>query len=187
MRDFIRLGGVLFAITAAVALVLAVGNSMTYQKIEDLKVQSKLEAQQKVLTGVELAQNSARELDVPNGTSVTSITVYKTQDGENVFAVSCSPKGYGGEISMMVGVNGKLAVTGVSIIDSANETPGLGARVGEPEFYSQFDGKTKDIIVIKSEPKKNEVQAVTGATISSKAVTDGVNDAIKAVEEVLAQ
>lgn len=186
MRDFIRLGGVLFIITAAVALVLAVGNNATFQKIDDRTAQAKINAQQDVLKGVgTVLEDTATKIDVKEGTAVKEITEFTTESGEVAFAVACSPKGYGGEISMMVGINQDLNVTGISIIDNAKETPGLGARVGEPKFYEQYMGKLKNIGISKSVPKDNEIQAITGATISSKAVTKGVNDAINAVGEVL--
>lgn len=186
MRDFIKLGGILFIITAAVSFVLAIGNNATKERIDLLTKQAKAQAQVEVLEGVgDIDISTAKEFDVPDGASVTALTGFNSSDGKRYFAVAASPKGYGGEISIMVGVDEKLTVTGVSIIDNANETPGLGSRVGEPAFYEQFLGKTKNIGVIKNQPSGNQIEAVTGATISSRAVTEGVNDAIKAVEGVL--
>ncbi len=186
MRDFVKLGGILFIITAVVALVLAIGNNATKDKIAGLTKQAKAGAQIQVLKEAgEIDISTAQEYEVPEGTSVTAVTGYKAADGKRFYAVSASPKGYGGEVSIMVGIDEKLNVTGVSIIDNSKETPGLGSRVGEPSFYKQFIGKTKNIIVSKSQPSGNQIQAVTGATISSRAVTEGVNDAIIAVEGVL--
>lgn len=173
-------------ITAAVSLVLAVGNAVTKDRILEIAEQTKKEAQQTVLSGVgEVLPETAYEIEVAQGTSVTALTKYLTEEGKQVFAVACSPMGYGGSISMMVGVDEKLNVTGVSIMDSSKETPGLGANVGVSSFYGQFIGKTKDISVKKSSPKGNEVEAVTGATISSQAVANGVNDAVNSVGEAL--
>ncbi|NLB81100.1 MAG: RnfABCDGE type electron transport complex subunit G [Clostridiaceae bacterium] len=187
MREYIRLSGTLFVITAVVALVLAIGNNITKDRIAELSKQTTAEAQLTVLgdkNNIDIKSSKQIEYTKPES-SVTTITQYQTDDNSSVFAVACSPKGYGGEISMMVGVKDDLTVINISIIDNAKETPGLGSEVGNPEFSDQFIGKGADIKVSKSMPADNEIQAVTGATISSKAVTKGVNDALAAVQEVL--
>jgi electron transport complex protein RnfG len=99
-------------------------------------------------------------------------------------------KGYGGIIGMTVGVNADGKITGV-IIGSNNETPGLGSRTTEPDFTGRFAGiSLKDVLnnaltVVKQNKKEaNEIQAVTGATISSRAVTKGVQAALDAVAVV---
>jgi Na+-translocating ferredoxin:NAD+ oxidoreductase RnfG subunit len=89
-----------------------------------------------------------------------------------VFQVS--PQGYGGPISMLVGVGSSGEVTGVKIL-SQRETPGLGANIVKVLFLQQFIGKTvKDPL----EPKQ-DIDAITGATISTKAVCWGVKDALQ--------
>lgn len=89
-------------------------------------------------------------------------------------AIAVSPRGYGGPIEMMVGIDEKGKISGVKIL-SHRETPGLGANIVKPKFLEQFKGKTlKDPI----EPKK-DIDAVTGATISSRAVCAGVKEALK--------
>ncbi|NLD22260.1 MAG: FMN-binding protein [Bacteroidales bacterium] len=93
-------------------------------------------------------------------------------------------KGYGGDINMTVGVDIKGHITGVKI-GSHNETPGLGAKASEPEFISQFGEVTiNDKLVIVKQNKKaaNEIQAISGATISTKAVTEGVSAALSAAD-----
>jgi len=89
-------------------------------------------------------------------------------------AVSVSPRGYSGPINMMVGVDRSGTVIGIKILNQT-ETPGLGANVVKTKFLNQFIGKTaKDQI----EPKK-DIDAITGATISSRAVCKGVKDALE--------
>lgn len=89
-----------------------------------------------------------------------------------VFQVS--PQGYGGPISMLVGVGSFGEVTGVKIL-SQRETPGLGANIIKVLFLRQFVGKTvKDPL----EPKQ-DIDAITGATISTKAICKGVKDALR--------
>ncbi|MDD5593972.1 MAG: FMN-binding protein [Candidatus Margulisbacteria bacterium] len=89
-------------------------------------------------------------------------------------AINISIRGYSGDIEMLVGVGPSGEVTGVKIV-SQHETPGLGANIVKPAFLSQFTGKTaKDPI----EPKK-DIDAITGATISSRAVCVGVKNALE--------
>ncbi len=187
MREYFRLSGILFTISAIVALVLAVGNSITNDRIRVLAEQAVQTAQFGVLDGVgEINEDTALQIECSADTdnSTTAITQYQSSNGK-VFAVACSPKGYGGEISMMVGIKEDLTVINISIIDSAKETPGLGSGINKEEFYRQYSGKGANIGVVKTGAGGNEVQAVTGATISSRAVTKGVNDAIAAVSEVV--
>jgi electron transport complex protein RnfG len=97
------------------------------------------------------------------------------------YVVTEAPKGYGGAIKMLVAVTADGKVINFSITGS-NETPGLGSKASEPPFKDQFPGKTSDqLVVTKDASKKDEIQAMTGATISSKAVTKGVKDAVDAV------
>lgn len=87
-----------------------------------------------------------------------------------------SHEGSQADISFSVGIQNDGTLNGYSIT-SISETPGLGVLVNEEPFYSQFENKTAETYtVVKTAPAAdNEIQAVTGATISSRAVTNGVN------------
>lgn len=87
-----------------------------------------------------------------------------------------SHEGSQADISFSVGIQSDGTLNGYSIT-AISETPGLGVLVQEEPFYSQFQGKAEEVYaVVKSAPAaENEIQAVTGATISSRAITNGVN------------
>lgn len=87
-----------------------------------------------------------------------------------------SHEGSQADISFSVGIQADGTLNGYSIT-SISETPGLGMLVQEEDFYSQFENQNQETFtVVKTEPAAdNEIQAVTGATISSRAVTNGVN------------
>lgn len=87
------------------------------------------------------------------------------------YCAEVAPSGFMGEIRMMVGVDHSGAVCGVNIV-SMSETPGLGSRTNSPAFLDQFIQKSGTLTVGEN------VDAVSGATISSRAVTRGVNDAL---------
>lgn len=92
---------------------------------------------------------------------------------------------YGGSIQMTVGILSDGTVKGISFL-SINETPGLGMKADEDTFKGQFADKKADYFeYTKSQPSAdNEIQAISSATITSNAVTHGVNGAIYCVEYI---
>lgn len=105
--------------------------------------------------------------------------IYEGTAGGSIvgYAVKVAPRGYSGEIVMLVGVDPELHVKGMKILNQ-RETPGLGTHVEKPKFQQQFIGKgLKDAI----EPKK-DIDAITGATISSRAVCEGVKTVLRAAD-----
>ena len=104
------------------------------------------------------------------------------KDGKVIaYVVPGESKGYGGEIKMLVAVSSDGKVLDYSILTS-NETPGLGSKAAEEPFKSQFKEKKADALTVtKDASNKENIQALTGATISSKAVTLGVKNAVEEV------
>jgi electron transport complex protein RnfG len=112
--------------------------------------------------------------------------MYQAESGGKVIAyvVSEDPKGYGGAIDMLVAVSPEGKVINFTITTS-NETPGLGSKASDEPFKGQFPGKTSNqLAVTKDASKKDNIQAMTGATITSKAVTKGVKEAVDAVADI---
>ena len=98
------------------------------------------------------------------------------QAGDAGWVVEVTPSGFGGTIDMMVGVGTDGVVTGVSII-SMSETSGLGSNASRDTFRGQFVGASGSVAVTKD---NGDIDALTGATITSRAVCDGVNAALEA-------
>ncbi len=99
------------------------------------------------------------------------------------YVVPTESKGYGGTIKMLVAVNLDGAVIDYNIL-SSNETPGLGDNAAKEPFKSEFKGKqAENLTVVKDPSNKENIQAMTGATISSKAVTKAVKEAVEAVTQ----
>lgn len=173
IREILKIGIILFLITAVSAGVLAAVNSVTAPIIEANAEKKQNEAMAKVLPeaeGFDLIETEA------NTGSVTAVY----SGAEAGYVVMCEPNGYGGAISMAVGIKPDGTVNGIDII-SQSETAGLGANCVNEEFKAQFAGKTAGITVSKNGAKDNQIDAISSATITSKAVTKGVNDAIEAV------
>jgi electron transport complex protein RnfG len=90
------------------------------------------------------------------------------------------PQGYGGPIPITVGLDLDGKVTGVRVASAAEglkETPGLGVKITEPEFKDQFIGKCGSAVQLKNDG--GEIDAITAATISSRAVCNGVKKGIE--------
>lgn len=180
----IILAAILFAITAVVALLLALANTVTADKIAENAAKEQNEARIEVMpdaTSFEKVEQTFED------SAVNEIYAAMNNADELLgYCVSVSPNGFGGAIEMIVGVKTDASLTGLKIV-SLSETPGLGSKAQEPKFKDQFNGKSvaEPIALIKSgTPKDNEVVAISGATITSHAVTSGVNAAAEAVKNL---
>lgn len=169
----LKLSMILLVITAVVAAVLAGVNSITAPKIAALNAEKTQQAVEAVLPGGgELLES------FPDETGIVQ-EVYASETG---YAVKVTPGGFDKEITMMVGISqGK--VLGISII-SHTETAGLGAvaaakNAAGQAFRDQFAGLSGVLAVTKD---GGQVDAITGATITSRAVVTGINAALACVE-----
>lgn len=166
----------LLVICIVVTACLAVTNHITAPKIAALQAQMQEEAKKAVLKD---ASSFSEEKTVEADGAEYSYFEGFSESGENAgFVFSTSAKGYGGDIAIMVGVDQNGKVAGLQLL-TINETAGLGMNAKNDRFLNQFLGKQGEIGVAKSSPKDNEIQALTGATITSKAVTEAVNTALK--------
>ena len=168
----LRIALTLLVITAVVAGLLSVVNGVTAPIIAQLTWEKTQKAIEAVLPG------GGEEVEFTDSTGIVTC-VYK---GENGYAVQVEPVGFDGAVTMMVGVDFEDKVLGISIIDQS-ETAGLGAvcaaatSAGEA-FRNQYIGMSGTLAVTKD---GGEVDAITSATITSRAVTTGVNAALGCV------
>lgn len=119
----------------------------------------------------------------PNESGVELSSIYKAENGGYVATAVCH-EGYGGDITVMVGIKDDMTVNKIKIM-SLSETAGLGAKSDTPEFMNQYDGLKSGINVVKNNggsAADNTISAISGATITSKAVTKAVNCALQAAE-----
>ena len=172
VKYVLRLAGTLLLITSVVAALLAGVNSITKPKIDELTAQKTQNAIEAVLPG------GGESVDFTDASGIVS-TVYQ---GENGYAVEVAPVGFDSAITMMVGIDTEGKVLGISVVDQS-ETAGLGAvcaattSAGEA-FRGQFVGMSGEVTVTKD---GGEVDAITGATITSRAVCKGVSAALACV------
>ena len=176
-EDIIKPVGVLLAICIIIPLALSVTNKVTAKKIAELEAANSKKNMQSLID----ADNFE---ECENG----EITYYAAINGGKTAAYifTESSKGYGGDVSVMTAIKPDGTVAGVAILDVSGETPGLGQNAAKESFFSQYIGLKKGVSVLKNGAKaeNNEVDAVTGATITSPAVTRAVNKALDDFEKV---
>lgn len=136
----------------------------------------------KELTMKELIPTAQEFKQIPN-----KIDWYKATDSKGKiigFILPAETKGYGGTIKILVAVDKEQQIIDYKIL-AHNETPGLGDATALPKFRKQFVGKKiENLIVVKtSDPTK--IDAITGATISSKAVTKGIKERLEEFDNFL--
>ncbi len=172
---------VMICICFIVTLALSSANLLTADKIASLSKEKQATEMKKVIEAEEYIEAS---LSVDG----KEIHYHTAKNGKNIlgYIFITSAKGYGGDISVMTAVNLDGTVKTVSILDASNETPGLGQNVTRDSFYSQFAQRSENVSVVKNGAslENNEINACTGATISSKAVTKAVNEAIEYSKQI---
>ena len=167
-----KLTGTLLGICAVVALLLGIVNSLTEPVIRKMQEEKTAAAMAQVLSADEYKEQTVSYENVS--------AMYEAVSGGAVmgYVVEVTTNGFGGAINMVVGVDMDGKVTGVSVIKDS-ETANLGTKVTRTQsILDRFIGLGGTITVNSGE---NRFDGVTGATVSSRAVTAGVNTALAAV------
>lgn len=190
----------LLVITLVAGLALSAVNEITKEPIAKAEETARLEAYETVFPDAEfetpqdldaLLEGGQAAIDSVGltGCTVSDILYANDANGERIGYVvaAVSPNGYGGDISVAVGIDAKTStITGFSVL-SNSETAGLGARCTEDEFVSQFAGKDATSVeyVKGGGAAGNQIDAISGATVTTNAVTEAVNSALAVYGNVL--
>lgn len=183
----------LFVITLVAGVSLAFVNEVTKEPIAKAQDKARLEAYEVVYPNAEfkvmdnsdeILKASSKSLEKENFSqcSVDDVLAVTDKNGNLIGYVfsATSPSGYGGDIKVAVGVSNKTnKITGFTVL-SHSETAGLGAKATEDEFKSQFIGKSANGINYTKNGASNdtEIDALSGATITSNAVCEAVDSAL---------
>ncbi|MGN0533442.1 MAG: RnfABCDGE type electron transport complex subunit G [Eubacterium sp.] len=183
---------VLVAVTFVAIFALALVNQITSEPIKQAEIAARAEIYKSVYpNAAEFAEieNTQELLDASasmlssnglDGCTVNDVLAVTNASGEAegyVIAATC-PEGYGGDIQVAIGIKGGV-LTGFDVV-SNSETAGLGSKCTEPEFKSQFAGKPAALLEYTKTGASadNEIDAISGATITTNAVTKAANAAI---------
>ena len=177
MKDMIKITLPLVVIFVVAGIVMAV----TYQYTHPVKVQAENKEKEEALK--EMAPTATDPIKPAGNWKAADNKDHEyyqaTTAGKPVTAIAETVgKGYSSYIKMLVSLSPDMKISDVKVLDM-NETPGLGDQVLEKSFLEQFKGKSlPQIVLIKGETKEN-IQGVSGATYSSRGVTNGVKDAVQ--------
>jgi electron transport complex protein RnfG len=183
-RKITKLGVILFTVTAITGLILGVVHDITLAPIQQTQARLMTEA----LAGAMPEADSFSAVDVADAANpiITEVNEAKNGGKPAGYCITVTPSGYGGPIELVVGIPSTGGVRAIRIL-SQTETPGLGAKAPQQQFSGQFDNKESDrLSLVKSTPSApGDIQAISGATITSTAVIDGVNVALEYWEKEL--
>jgi len=160
----------LFIITIVAGLLLGIAHNVTQKAIDAKKDDSALRAVLQDATEfkkVEVSGNNDKIKEVYEG----------IKDGNNVgYAIVFEAKGFKGPLNITIGIGKDDKITGMKL-EAPDDTAGLGKEAEKPEFLNQFKGKSPntELKVAKTAQNPDEIQALSGATITSKGAVNGVN------------
>ena len=161
----------LFIICLVATTLLALANNVTAPIIEKNSAESEAQSRMEVL-----ADAKSFEDKTFNGISYAVGLDGSKQTVGMVFTTTS--KSYGGDLIVMTGVDNEGKVTGIQIL-SISDTAGLGMKAKEPSFYEQYVGKNPTKFAVSKDGGDGEqIDALSGATITSRAVTGAVNAAL---------
>ncbi|MEW6608149.1 MAG: RnfABCDGE type electron transport complex subunit G [bacterium] len=176
IKNIFKIGINLMIISLIGAIILAITNALTKPKIKEVEEMAKLKARQTVLPQA----LEFKEFKTKKG-------FFKGFDCEDKlvgYVISCLAEGYSGGFWIMVGVDKKFKIVEMKIL-THKETPGLGNKIEEAEFRNQYKSKGIENLEVVKVPDKDKIQAITGATISSKAVTEAVKKGLEELEKII--
>ncbi len=175
----------IIVVLVAVSLLAALSLSIVYEKTKPVIEKNKLDELKKSL--IEVMPNAKyfeENKDLTNLNNLISereegikkiFNAYDAENNKTGVVLLIDSKGFGGVIKILVGVDANTKkISGVKILEHS-ETPGLGDKITEPLFLAQFKGRS---ITIKEE----QIDGITGATISSKAVIDGIRESVEKID-----
>lgn len=189
MKNIIKNTAILTVITLVAGILLGFVYDITKEPIAQAKEKAKNEAYQAVMQEAdtfEALDVEAIELGI-SGCVIDEVVAAKAGEEVKGFVVTTTTsEGYGGNIQVSIGIAADGTVKGIEML-SISETAGLGMNANTPEFKAQYADVLTDAFVVTKTgaAADNEIDAISGATITSNAVTNAVNSAIKYFNEVL--
>ena len=176
MNYILKPAATLFITAVITIAAVSVVYSLTLEPIERQARRTRETAMRAVLP----AASDFRELAL-EGADGSITAVFEASSGGLLlgYVLALSPVGYSGNIDLMVGISARdEKITGVRILRHS-ETPGLGALAARESFYRRFDNRPLiPLTVVRSSPGEHEISAITSSTITTRAITNAVNEAI---------
>ncbi len=175
MKMFVRLSLILLAFCVIATALLAYVNSITKPRIDALKIKAAEEARSSLIPGAVFEA-------VPMQTGPDSIYVAKDASSGELrgYTFTASKAGYSSVVKTMAAIDPAFRMIAIKVIDQA-ETPGLGANCSQTEFANRFKGLEAEQLLVDKDG--GTIAAITGATITSRAVTNSLKEQIATVRQ----
>jgi len=173
-KEIIKPAIALFVICLISAILLALTNSITNEKIKQNAVEDAAKSRKIVFADAESFSEEMTEND---------IKYVEAYDGSNNiigYVFTAESKGYGGTVSVMTAIKSDGTVLKSVVLAMDDETPGLGQNASKADFIDQFSGKTGHFVWSKTNSSDTEIKGVTSASFTSKGVIECVNNSIDA-------
>ncbi|MCG8480112.1 MAG: RnfABCDGE type electron transport complex subunit G [Spirochaetales bacterium] len=177
----------MFFVLTAIALISAAALAFTYDRTKPILDEAARRRQIAAIAEVVVPFDNAPVEEAIVSDSYPGVELYPaTRDGARVGTAvrSFSAAGYGGDLVVMVGFDSEGRVTGSTVLQHA-ETPGLGAKITEESFRAQFVGMRPGVAPLAVRQDGGLVDAITAATISSRAFVEAINLAWRVVDAAL--
>lgn len=172
MKMFVKLGLTLLAFCIVATALLAYVNSLTKPKIEALKIKEAQEAREKLIPEADFEEvKGALDYYIARDKSTKQIKGY---------TFTAAKAGYSGAVKTMAAVDTTFTIINIDVIQQT-ETPGLGTNATKPYFTGQFTGKTLEQLAVDKDG--GAIKALTGATITSRAITGSLKEQIDLLKQ----
>ncbi len=180
MTEILKMSAFLLVVCAVTAGALAVTEKATKGRIEENLRLEEEEARKEVLGGLAFEKSSARKAEL-GGSEIEIFECFDSAGRKVATVAKGSGKGFGGRIAFMLGIDAEGRVLGVKVVSHA-ETPGLGTKVMDGSFLAQFKGLSGRESALRKEDPAGRIDAITGVTVSSRAMTRGVRGLLDLLE-----
>ena len=170
----------LFGITLISSALLGTVYNLTKEKIDAAKEAKKLKSISKVIMPGN-TNSPAQDMFKILTPEKKELECYPAKKGDKITSIAVktySPLGFSGNISLMIGFLPDGTIHKVTVVEQ-KETPGLGTKIEKPKFLKQFENKNPKSAKLQVKKDGGEIDAITAATISSRAFCDAVDRAYK--------
>jgi electron transport complex protein RnfG len=180
MREMMKITLNLVVIFVAAGAILSVVFANTAPVIAKIKKEEKEKALKVLMPEADKIEEAGKW--EPFGKHAEYYAAKDREGADAGYIASTYGKGYSSYINVLVGLNKDMTIKAIKVLDHA-ETPGLGDEIEQPYFQKRFEGKKLDQLEVVKNPDPEKIEAISGATISSRAVTKGVKEAVKFLVE----
>lgn len=185
MKYYLKLGAILLITCAIAAGVLAYLNGLTAPMIKEVKDKEAEEAQLEVTKTDENDANSYTfeakflQLDI-KGDSLYYFIAYDQNMDKVGYVLTATKYGYSSNVKTVVGLNQDFKIKKIKVIDQA-ETPGLGAKCTNPDFAPRF--ANLGVNELKVDKDGGTIQSITGATITTRTISNSIKESLELLIE----